>query len=277
MAAQAVGNRGGKRVWTMSRWQPAGFVAGFAGLGVVRQLGSHVIGSLSVLACYWPRPTGHPGGAAATVLTSAAQTAPWTQLGGLPLGHWSTPAAVSTMRQRAPARAYAIPPAHRPPDKHDRFARCVGVVPAAVGVLWQSGLRTRPHWADPTASRGCRLAFEKPSPVTALTQELRFATTMTGGVSPRSGWPAATRGDHLPLAQAFTMAQAGGFPTNTTHQRVSRFPAALRSTNRPRHGRRRRIILSGTSAAASTRPLRFIPESPGLTYGSATSGSILGP
>ncbi|ESK73386.1 hypothetical protein O216_18785 [Mycobacterium tuberculosis variant bovis 04-303] len=50
-------------------------------------------------------------------------------------------------------------------------------------MLWQSGLRDPTPPGGPHGIEGLSMAFEKPSPVTALTQELRFATTMTGGVS----------------------------------------------------------------------------------------------
>lgn len=70
------------------------------------------------------------------------------------------------------------------------------------------------------------MAFEKPSPVTALTQELRFATTMTGGVSLAIWMAGVTREINL-LAQASQWRRLGGtFPTNS--QLTNESAASLR-------------------------------------------------
>lgn len=71
------------------------------------------------------------------------------------------------------------------------------------------------------------MAFEKPSPVTALTQELRFATTMTGGVSLAIWMAGVTREINL-LAQASQWRRLGGtFPTNSqlTNDEPAELPA----------------------------------------------------
>ncbi|CNN08802.1 transmembrane protein [Mycobacterium tuberculosis] len=98
--------------------------------------------------------------------------------------------------------------------------------PAAVGVLWQSGLRDPTPPGGPHGIEGLSLAFEKPSPVTALTQELRFATTMTGGVSLAIWMAGVTREINL-LAQASQWRRLGGtFPTNS--QLTNESAASLR-------------------------------------------------
>ncbi len=59
------------------------------------------------------------------------------------------------------------------------------------------------------------MAFDKPSPVTPTTQELRLATTMTGGVSLAIWMAGVTREINL-LAQASQWRRAGGtFPTGS--------------------------------------------------------------
>jgi patatin-related protein len=68
------------------------------------------------------------------------------------------------------------------------------------------------------------MAFDKPSPVTPSTQELRLATTMTGGVSLAVWMAGVTREINL-LAQASQWRRAGGtFPTGSrlsTHSAAS--------------------------------------------------------
>ena len=88
------------------------------------------------------------------------------------------------------------------------------------------------------------MTFDRPSPVTELTQELRFATTMTGGVSLAIWMGGVAREINL-LSQASQWRRAGGtFPTHSHSPRSDCFPQALRGTHRPaRHGRRRRHLV----------------------------------
>jgi hypothetical protein len=53
------------------------------------------------------------------------------------------------------------------------------------------------------------MAFDRPSPVTELTQELRLATTMTGGVS-LAIWMAGVAREINLLSQASQWRRAGG-------------------------------------------------------------------
>jgi patatin-related protein len=72
----------------------------------------------------------------------------------------------------------------------------------------------------------CAMTFDTPSPVTELTQELRLATTMTGGVS-LAVWMAGVAREINLLAQASQWRRAGGtFPTNS--QLTNESAAALR-------------------------------------------------
>jgi patatin-related protein len=67
------------------------------------------------------------------------------------------------------------------------------------------------------------MAFDRPSPVTELTQELRLATTMTGGVS-LAIWMAGVAREINLLAQASQWRRTGGsFPT---HSRLTKESAA---------------------------------------------------
>src|SRR3984893_10345444 len=59
------------------------------------------------------------------------------------------------------------------------------------------------------------MEFDKPSPVTELTQELRLATTMTGGVS-LAIWMAGVAREINLLAHASQWRRVGGtFPTDS--------------------------------------------------------------
>ncbi|OSC42131.1 patatin-like protein [Mycobacterium decipiens] len=70
------------------------------------------------------------------------------------------------------------------------------------------------------------MAFEKPAPVTELTQEVRFATTMTGGVSLAIWMAGVTREINL-LTQASQWRRLGGtFPTSS--QLTNESAASLR-------------------------------------------------
>jgi patatin-related protein len=65
------------------------------------------------------------------------------------------------------------------------------------------------------------MTFDKPSPVTELTQELRLATTMTGGVS-LAIWMAGVAREINLLSQASQWRRLGGpFPTNSTLSKES--------------------------------------------------------
>ena len=62
---------------------------------------------------------------------------------------------------------------------------------------------------------GCTMAFDEPSQVTELTQELRLATTMTGGVS-LAIWMAGVSREINLLSQASQWRRAGGpFPVDS--------------------------------------------------------------
>lgn len=79
--------------------------------------------------------------------------------------------------------------------------------------FWQSKSGTRLYLRS-SLGEGVRMAFDEPSPVTELTQELRLATTMTGGVS-LAIWMAGVAREINLLAQASQWRRAGGtFPTD---------------------------------------------------------------
>src|SRR5262249_7537641 len=66
--------------------------------------------------------------------------------------------------------------------------------------------------------RGCAMAFENPSPVTASTLELRLATKMTGGVSLAIWMPVVVREINLPARASQWRGARGTF---STHSRLT--------------------------------------------------------
>ena len=87
-----------------------------------------------------------------------------------------------------------------------KIARAAIVALLAKAVALHSGLYS---------SGGCTMAFDEPSQVTELTQELRLATTMTGGVS-LAIWMAGVSREINLLSQASQWRRAGGpFPVDS--------------------------------------------------------------
>ncbi|COW84844.1 Uncharacterised protein [Mycobacterium tuberculosis] len=136
-------------------------------------------------------------------------------------------------------------PAHRPPDSTTGLRGCVGVVP-------RRGWRALAIWSkgpDPTGRtprhRGAVDGIRKAVTGNGIDAGTTIRDDHDGRRQPRDLDGRCYAGDQ-PARAGLTMAQAGGnLPDQQpTHQRVSRFPAALRSTNRPpRHGRRRRHLV----------------------------------
>jgi patatin-related protein len=97
------------------------------------------------------------------------------------------------------------------PDRH-RSSTELGTFSAAIVTDFWPGLL--PCIADCVHPGGCAMDFE-PSKVTELTQELRLATTMTGGVSLAIWMAGVTREINL-LSQASQWRRAGGaFPSDS--------------------------------------------------------------
>src|SRR6516162_10884390 len=90
---------------------------------------------------------------------------------------------------------------------------------------WQ-GRPKAPALVGEPLRQECAMAFNNPSPVTELTQELRLATTMTGGVS-LAIWMAGVAQEINLLAQASQWRRLGGtFPTHS--QLTNESAASLR-------------------------------------------------